>query len=163
MPIKLVSTPVRGAGPPEGTGGPWCPIQEQGPRPGNPPRPGEARGRVKTFFSLVLGLLACLGGCNSMGREIVTGEDGRAGAAAPPEAPRPRERVARFLERADRCAGRVRDEARRLVDEGQCYIQAAADSDVTQCVLVPLYVAGFVLAFCGHGAFNVGSFPAPAP
>jgi hypothetical protein len=111
---------------------------------------------VKTLIPFTCALAICLGGCAGTGRQISAvppaPEADLAGAPTQPEEPPPVKVVSRWRHRLDLCAGRVRDDLGLVATKVPACLETAADADVTQCLLPPLCVAGYVVAcFTGQG------------
>jgi hypothetical protein len=109
---------------------------------------------MKPIIPTVLCLGACLCGCAGPGASREA-----ASARAAPVA----DRVA-WCQRADRVAGRLRENLAQVPTRIQGGLETAADSDVVTCLVPVIAVAGFVAALLsGAGAPGIGwSAPAPA-
>jgi hypothetical protein len=131
---------------------------------------------VRLFLWLTVGLVVCLSGCASLGRETPAAPVGPASnPSAVCDPPQPGERplaqvISRWRDRVDRCAERVGDDidvvwnkvsnsienatdADRLfgklnsvLAEVPNYVENVTDADVTRCLVTSIAIAGYIVA-----------------
>jgi hypothetical protein len=117
--------------------------------------------RVSLFAGLIL-LAPALGGCwrlnyrgdrpppvatAAAGKEKTEVAEGQSPAAAPAEG-RPT-----LLQRVDQRAAEVRDRLAKWHNQASDRIEAAMDSSVAACIIMPVGIVGYVLGH-GHSYYN---------